>query len=500
MTLAALLVSLLASLGPGQDPLGRLATWTERTRLAPASVDARRQSELRSILGELRILRAGPLADLPEIDAGLVGLAALAHREGARPDGLLASAHLARTELEAELGRSGERLAPWLATQVLAAEAHRPRPERRLALELLQGRREPALLPALRATARENDAELAEAAAEALAGWNDPLVHLLFLERLEDGRGTTRLSSDHFERTRASLPPEVLDRLESLVARLYLGEDWRGAARARSIGRALPTVRAAPILIEALTLWTRREESGTSSRRIRHELVLELQRRSARSIGADPSRWSEWWQAVREGRVSLPEALVAEGAQPSSATFFGLRAESDRVLFVLDRSGSMRQGFGTDGSTRHEEALAQLLTFLRQAGPTTRFGVALFSDRGIAWRSRLAPASEANLESVRRWVREKEPDGETLLFEGLRSGLDLDSRGRLHLERCEADTVIVLCDGATSEGPGWVARWLAEENEQAQLVFHCVQIGTDGNGTLEALAAGTGGEFVRVQG
>ena len=500
MSFPALLVTLVAALGSGQDPLGRLSTWIERTRLAPASVDARRQGELRAILGELRILRSGPLGEPDAIDAGLVGLAALAHREGARPEGLLASAHLARVELETELERAGERLAPWLAARVLAAEAHRPRPERQLALELLQGRREPALLPALRATARESDAELAEGAARALAGWDDALVHQLFLERLEQGRGTTRLSCEHFERTHAALPAEVLDRLEALAARLYLAEDWRAAARARAVGRALPTVRAAPLLLEALLLWTRREEDGSGSRRIRHELVLELQRRSGRAIGPDPERWSEWWQAVREGRVALPETLLAAGGQPSSATFFGLRAESDKVLFVLDRSGSMRQGFGTDGRTRHEEALAQLLTYLRQVGPTTRFSVALFGDKGVAWRSRLAPASDSNLELVRRWVREKEPDGETLLFEGLRAGLDLDARGRLSLERCEADTVIVLCDGATTEGPGWVARWLEEENERAQLIFHCVQIGTEGNGTLEALAAGSGGEFLRVQG
>jgi len=500
VSLAVLLLAFLAALGPRQDPLARLSTWTERTRHAPASVDARRQAELRSILGELRILRAGPLAEPGAIDAGLLGVAALAHRNGARPDGLMTGAQLARAELEAELEREGARLAAWLATQVLAAEAQRPQPERRLALELLQGRRDPALLPALRATARENDAELAQAAVQTLAGWNDPLVHLLFLERLEQGRGPTRLASEHFERTRDSLTPELLDRLQALTAGLYLAEDWRAAARARAIGRALPTVRAAPILLEALTQWVQREASGQSSRRIRHELVLELQRRSGRSIGSEPARWNEWWQAVQEGRVALPEALVASGEQPSSATFFGLRAESDRVLFVLDRSGSMRQGFGTDGRTRHEEALTQLSTFLRQAGPTTRFGVALFSDKGLAWRSRLAPATDSNLELVRRWVSEKEPDGETLLFSGLRAGLDLDARGRLNLERCEADTVIVLCDGATSEGSGWVARWLSEENEQAQLVFHCVQIGTEGNGTLEALAAGSGGQFLRVEG
>ena len=31
-------------------------------------------------------------------------------------------------------------------------------------------------------------------------------------------------------------------------------------------------------------------------------------------------------------------------------------------------------------------------------------------------------------------------------------------------------------------------------------MFHCVQIGTGGDGTLEKLASGTGGDFVRVDG
>ncbi|NOT29307.1 MAG: VWA domain-containing protein, partial [Planctomycetes bacterium] len=221
---------------------------------------------------------------------------------------------------------------------------------------------------------------------------------------------------------------------------------------------------------------------------------------SGRSIGAEPARWSEWWEGARAGRIALPADLTAAGIESTSAAFFGLHAVTDRVLFVVDGSGSMRTAFDTSGRSRHDEAIEQLTRFLRQAGPDTRFGVALFSRSGEVWRNHLVPASEANLELARSWLEKNEPDGETRLFEGLRAGLGLDERGRLELERSEADTVIVLCDGATSEGPGWVARWLERENERAQLVFHCVQIGNQGNGTLEALAEGTGGELVRVGG
>ncbi len=41
---------------------------------------------------------------------------------------------------------------------------------------------------------------------------------------------------------------------------------------------------------------------------------------------------------------------------------------------------------------------------------------------------------------------------------------------------------------------------LARVGAEACVVFHCVQIGAGGDGTLEALARLTGGEYLRVDG
>jgi Mg-chelatase subunit ChlD len=211
-----------------------------------------------------------------------------------------------------------------------------------------------------------------------------------------------------------------------------------------------------------------------------------------------PELWTRWWNAVREGRVELPR-IAADGKRTvTSASFFGLSPRTDRVVFVVDRSGSMENGFGTGSRSRYDEAVAQLLRFLEQASSRTHFAVVLFSDKGDRWRVGLSRASEANLERAGSWLRNKRPNGGTQLFAGLRTALQLDRDGTLHPDRVEVDTVVVLCDGATAEGKGWVEAWLKRENEEAQLVFHCVQIGTVGNGTLEALAAGTGGDFVGV--
>ena len=58
--------------------------------------------------------------------------------------------------------------------------------------------------------------------------------------------------------------------------------------------------------------------------------------------------------------------------------------------------------------------------------------------------------------------------------------------------------MIVLCDGETAEGPGWVKSFLERVNALARICFHGVQIGGGGDGTLELLAQGSGGEFVRT--
>jgi hypothetical protein len=160
----------------------------------------------------------------------------------------------------------------------------------------------------------------------------------------------------------------------------------------------------------------------------------------------------------------------------------------------------MEARLGTGGRNRYEEACRQMIQFLEGLGPETRFGVTLFSTDGKRWRTRLTRADDAGLKAARSWLQAKRPDGGTNLRGGLFTGLEARRDGMLHPERIEADTVIVLCDGQTDRGPGWIDAWLDRVHDRTQLVFHCVQIGRGGDGTLERLAARTGGDHVRVDG
>ena len=206
---------------------------------------------------------------------------------------------------------------------------------------------------------------------------------------------------------------------------------------------------------------------------------------------------------VASSRSSVCSGQPSEPPDPAEVTaagFFGLRPLTDRVVLVLDRSGSMDTAFEGGARTRYEEATEQLLALLESLGPRTRFRVILFSSEKRVWSDKLRPATPANLGLVRTWMGNNGPGGATQLQPAVAAAMRLGSRGQVDLARLEADTMIVLCDGATAEGPHWMRPLMEGPNEEACLLFHSVQIGTAGDGTLERLAEESEGDFVRVRG
>jgi len=92
------------------------------------------------------------------------------------------------------------------------------------------------------------------------------------------------------------------------------------------------------------------------------------------------------------------------------------------------------------------------------------------------------------------------PGGGTNPRLAIERALLMDERGQPDLDALEADTVIVLCDGATDGGRSWVKPFLDRVLPLYPVRFHSVLIGTEGDGTLKALAEQSGGRFRRVGG
>lgn len=494
---------------PAPNALETLARWTQDYRRMGPNLGLEADAALTPALDELRLRFTGIEIDENRAMLLLADLASIA-RQGSEPS-IAAGSYIADTR-EAGVRQAalsvlraafdsppGEGRASWLATTVLAREREQTVARRIAVAESLVGRHFPATLLPLCVAGSSPHRGLREAAVSALAGWKSETVdrYLCGLTRQAveqpDFLSPEPLAA-HFGAR--NLPPDnpVAVELAGILGQSTISTDWRRTIRHLPLLRALPLDLAVPRLIETLSIWTKRGEAGASSRRVEAAIVAELEARSGKRLGMSVERWAYWWRATRGSAPALPRPAEAT----TRAQFFGLHPWTDRVLFVIDRSGSMGEPFGTSDDSRYEEALRQLRLLLEQLGPRTQFGLILFSDRTHRWQDELRPANRSGIDAGMQWARGLKPAGGTFLRPAIERALELDAAGRPNLARLEADTVIVLCDGATAEGSAWVAPLLGAVGDQTCVRFDCVQIGRGGNGTLESLAEASGGQFVRV--
>jgi Mg-chelatase subunit ChlD len=492
--------------GPS-DALDRFRQWLARLRKGKETVESRPEEELRAMLGDLRTAWALDPAGATDVAGALLDFVGWCSPV-ASVAGPQSRAHEARElALDALKAHVDPEFVRWLTREVLAVRSQ-PIERRVAALAVLaQQPVAPLLLPLL-SCAREEEPRIRIPALEMLVGWDDEGVHAVFLDELarglENGKGAAWLAESHFGRV--SLPPlsPYAARLTALVERGLCSSDWRDVSRAVSLSRPLDPESIIPFLIEALSKWKSRQEAGAQALRVEMEILRALENRSGRKFGPSPAEWSTWWNAVRRGDLKAGGPQTGRYREGTRPGFFGIHPATDRVTFVIDRSGSMDTVFqektGAPKRTRWEAAVEQLLGFVDAIGPRARFGVILFYDHPEEWRPTLMDATPENKTSARTWLVGTHPAGGTQLEGAIARAMHLGPEGLPDLAVLEADTVIVLCDGETAEGPGWVEPFLHAANAQARIVFHCVQIGTGGDGTLEKLAAGTGGDFVRVDG
>jgi hypothetical protein len=497
----------------GGDPLLRLRVWMKRQREGRERFDDGSLDDLRLLIGDLRLVWAVDPARGDQVADHLLDLLGMT-LTAFDPAGLdIQSSPLAQVRdiataaLEAHMG---DEFVHRLAHHTLAMPRSQPLPRRVAAASLLVGKYVPDTMLALFGCARESEPELKRAAFDALMGWNDDAVHLFLIEQMvgaSAGYGPLgAVAEQHFGQV--SLLPEsrVRSRLAALVRDRLASVDWREASRAVTLSKALDNSAVVPALIEALSAWLARGDGGGQAMRVQFEIVHALEARSGRTLGLHPDNWRLWWEAVRRGDVRGQHPYTTGGGVPLHATFFGLHPTSDRITFVIDRSGSMQTPFnaiatpaGRAAATRWQEAVDQLIGFVESIGEKSRFNVVIFHDYAEAWRPKLVAATADNRRNAREWLS-KRPNGGTQLRSGIERAMFIGPDGNADLAQLESDTIIVLCDGETAEGPAWVAPFLERVNSHARVMFHGVQIGSRGDGTLEKLAEGSGGQFVRSDG
>eukprot|EP01112_Ceratiomyxa_fruticulosa_P004239 TRINITY_DN1468_c0_g2_i1.p1 TRINITY_DN1468_c0_g2~~TRINITY_DN1468_c0_g2_i1.p1 ORF type:complete len:701 (-),score=122.73 TRINITY_DN1468_c0_g2_i1:156-2258(-) len=118
---------------------------------------------------------------------------------------------------------------------------------------------------------------------------------------------------------------------------------------------------------------------------------------------------------------------------------------SNRVIFLVDKSGSMKTEFKTECGERFNRLefvvhdLHKLLC--HRVNPDFYFNIIAFNSTIHRWKNSLHRASDSNLNSAERWLDHLEADGGTNFSDPLRAALQDE----------DADTIYLLSDGEPNE-------------------------------------------------
>ena len=277
-------------------------------------------------------------------------------------------------------------------------------------------------------------------------------------------------------------------------------DDWATRLAAARMLEQLREAQAVPLLVERMQI-----ERGRMALNF-GDILWNL---TGQPFGEDAEGWKKWWADSGSAfQVISKEGLAAAEAKREQARlarrtgtpaqFFGVRIRSERVIFVVDVSGSMTaevagQYVGKRGATRIDVAKKELRTCIEALPQESLFNVLAFSTGIQPWlKDGIALRGKQSKKDALEFVDRLGAMGATNLYDTL----------KLAFQDKDVDTIFILSDGEPTNGevidPYRIRQDVAEWNRHRGIDIHAVSIG--GNlEVLEGIAADAGGRYVRIR-
>ncbi len=200
------------------------------------------------------------------------------------------------------------------------------------------------------------------------------------------------------------------------------------------------------------------------------------------------SQWKKWWEDNKD-TFEMPKGPKPTGTikiQEKGVSFYGIHTFSDRILFIVDKSGSMdkaEKAKGANKKTKMEICKQELIGAVFNMDKDGGFNVILFNHQVMPWQNRKVPATEKTKRMLKKWVEEEVPVGGTNIFDSLEKGFSFAAFGVTGNNRPPYDTIFFLTDGKPTAGriqdSKRILEVLREWNKVAQITIHCIGIGED---------------------
>ena len=189
-----------------------------------------------------------------------------------------------------------------------------------------------------------------------------------------------------------------------------------------------------------------------SDGQLKYETALNLQKMTGKDFGGIAADWRTWWQKNRDdfefsSRVQASETVSLKVApkpipwDEPRPSFYGMTIYAKRVVFVIDRSGSMNSSVNSE--TRLARAQQELQKAIKALTESDYFNIVAFDDRMEVFQTKLVQATDANKLDGIRFGYGLEPRGDTACYEPLKMGLDASN---------DLELMLFLSDGEPNAG------------------------------------------------
>lgn len=216
--------------------------------------------------------------------------------------------------------------------------------------------------------------------------------------------------------------------------------------------RRITTARDA-LLLEALITLKSMPDSGDipylidlvseGEGRAANEAVRLLQELTGYRIGRDAKAWKFWMLKHKAQGTPFRREPTASEKEPETLSYLGIPILGEKIVFVLDSSGSMNSPMPENYShTRGSKAVEELVRLMPRLPKKGAFDVVFFDSSVSSFSGHLASPDEENLKRITNWLRKNNFEGGTDIHGGLEAAF----------EREGVEEIILLSDGEPTSG------------------------------------------------
>ncbi len=303
--------------------------------------------------------------------------------------------------------------------------------------------------------------------------------------------------------------------LPTVLRRLSERDGAVRAAAARAVARSALPDGVGPLV--------RQVQRETPRSRTERELLDALRLLTGANPGDDPRVWAAWWRdheaEVMGGKIALGIGKPAR-VTTDQGNFYGIPQIEQRIIYVLDRSGSMVASMEEprfiaggavaardDEDSRFDAAVRELLRAARSLRKDACYTLVAYSDHAeVLPGEDLEPATPERHARLADALARMGPEGQTNIYEALDLALRLAG---VHPEEppgpAKADAIYLLTDGAPTdakgrtEDPERTLEAAREWNALRRVAIHTIGIGAEHNSALlRQLAEEHGGDYYAV--